>query len=102
MLVNHPTFKLVTNVDWQAVHQALTVNLPKHNVSKLLEVSAIVHAQQDTRLPLPVNVLMSMNVLPVWPPPALRGPCVLIRKGLSLVLAQVGLLGTLTMVFVKL
>ena len=102
MHVNHLMFKLETNADWQDVHQAQSVNPRKHSVSKLPVVSAIALAHPVIKLPLPVNVLMSMNVLPVWPHPALRVPNVLIKKVLLLVLVQVGPLVTLIMDSVRL
>ena len=95
-------FKLETNVDWQDVHQTQIVNPRKHSVSRLPVVSAIALAHPVIKLPLPVNVLMSMNVLPVWPHPALRVPNVLIKKVLLLVLVQVGPLVTHIMAFVRL
>ena len=85
-------FKLETNADWRDVHQARIVNPRKHSVSKSPEVSAIALAHPVIKLPLPVNVLMSTNVLPVWPHPALREPNVLIKKVLLLVLVQAELL----------
>ena len=85
-------FKLETNADWRDVHQAQIVNPRKHSVSKSPAVSAIALAHPVIKLPLPVNVLMSTNVLPVWPHPALREPNVLIKKVLLLVLVQAELL----------
>ena len=102
MHVNHLMFKLETNADWPDVHQAQIVNPRKHSVLKLPAVSAIALAHPVIKLPLPVNVLMSTNVLPVWSHPALRVPNVLIKKVLSLVLVQVGPLVTLIMDSVRL
>lgn len=94
---NHLMFKLETNADWQDVHQAQIVNPRKHSVSKSPAVSVIALAHPVIKLPLPVNVSTSTNVLPVWPHPALREPNVPIKKVLSLVLVQAELLVTLIM-----
>ena len=90
-------FKLETNADWQDVHPAQIVNPRKHSVSKSPAVSVIALAHPVIKLPLPVNVSTSTNVLPVWPHPALREPNVPIKKVLLLVLVQVGPLVTLIM-----